>query len=221
MSLPDYPGAILVMAHPSNILRAANQPKVLVLHTPEEPADNVESTPYYFQRPNLGASTHYYADSDGDMYQMVAEINGAIANGVRGKPYPAGTNSRASLNYQSLSIEIEGYAAGIALTMPRGGVQWKAVVRWVASRAKKYGIPLVRSRIIGHYEVANNRTDPGTLDIDAIVADARAAEEDDVSKELEAKMRVAGWFAQAQGLALAGQPLPAELAAKIAFVLPR
>jgi N-acetyl-anhydromuramyl-L-alanine amidase AmpD len=179
MTMPDYPGAIVVPAHPTNILRPINRPKVLVLHTPEEPADNVESTPRYFQTPNLGASTHYYADNDGDLYQMVPEGNGAIANGVIGKTYPEGTNAGHSLNYQSLSIEIEGYAASIGRTMPRGGSQWRTVVAWVVTRAKKYNIPIRRSRIIGHYEVANNRTDPGTLDIDAIVADAQAAVEEE------------------------------------------
>jgi N-acetyl-anhydromuramyl-L-alanine amidase AmpD len=211
----DYPGAIVVPAHPTNILRAVNRPKVLVLHTPEEPADNIEVTPYYFQRPNLGASTHYYADDDGDLYQMVPERSGAIANGVLGFPYPEGTDAGRSLNYQSLSIEIEGYAASIGQTMPRGGPQWRTVVAWVANRAAKYRIPIRRSRIIGHYEVANNRTDPGTLDIDAIVADAQ--EDDMVSQaEFDAFVKQQKAINEFQNEILVGQKKAIDLLAAIA-----
>lgn len=170
----DYPRSKVVPAHPTNVLSGSNNPKVIVLHTPEEPADGHPGTPIYFQGANRGGSTHYYSHSSGDWYQMVPEKKGAIANGVKGKPYPAGTTSSKSLNYQSVNVEIEGYAASIATTMPRGKVQWKAVVKWVLFEAKKYKIPIDRRHIIGHYEVANNRSDPGTLNIQHIVDDVLA-----------------------------------------------
>jgi len=183
----DYDGPVVfVPAHPNNIRPGANNPKVLVLHTPEEKADATEVTPFYFSRnllladPPRRASTHYYASGgvatggDGDLYQMVREDEGAIANGVLNKPYPADTDGTTSLNLQSLSIEIEGYAANIHKSMPVGSRQWITVVRWVESRARKYNIPLDRKHVIGHYEVASNRTDPGTLDIDLIVKHAQA-----------------------------------------------
>lgn len=168
----DYPGSILFPANVTNVLRPVNKPKIIVLHTPEEPSDDNETTPWYFQKENLGASTHYYSDSDGDWYQMVPEFMGAIANGVRGKPYPVDTNPNISLNYQSVSVEIEGYAATIHLTCPRGGVQWNAVVSWVLWESETHSIPLDREHVIGHYEVANNRSDPGGLNIQHIVDDA-------------------------------------------------
>jgi N-acetyl-anhydromuramyl-L-alanine amidase AmpD len=146
---------------------------VLVLHTPEEPPDDVESTPAYFAGANRGGSTHYYQDNDGDLYQCVPEKYGAIANGVTaGRNYPAGTNSGASLNYQSLSIEIEGYAAGMHRTCPPGSRQWLGARNWIISRALTHKIPITRQRVIGHYEVANKRTDPGTLKIDQLVQEA-------------------------------------------------
>lgn len=170
----DYPGSIVYPAHETNIIHRANNPKVIVLHTPEEPADNYESTPVWFSGPNRGGSTHYYSDNDGDWYQLVPEKLGAIANGVRGRPYPTGTNSGLSLNLQSVSVEIEGYAANIANTCPRGGRQWKAIVKWVLWEALRWNIPVTRAYIIGHYEVANNRTDPGTLNLQYIVDDVLA-----------------------------------------------
>lgn len=187
----DYTGAWWLPAHADNIRPGTNHPKVLVLHTPEEPVDQVEVTPRYFSRQifitlpdgtvvQRRASTHYYASGgvgtqgDGDLYQMVREDQGAIANGVLGKPYPADTDPNISLNLQSLSIEIEGYAANIHLTCLPGTRQWATVVRWVESRSAKYNVLLDRAHVIGHQEVANNRTDPGGFDIQRVIDEARA-----------------------------------------------
>jgi N-acetyl-anhydromuramyl-L-alanine amidase AmpD len=189
---PDYPGTThVVPAHPTNIRPGPNNPKVLVLHTPEEPVDDYESTPAYFAQPNRSASTHYYSDSDGDWYQLVPESEMAIANGVIGKPYPKDTDPNVTLNRQSLSVEIEGYAAGMHRTMPQGGLQWRAVVEWIVDRAKHYSIPIDREHVIRHDEVANNRSDPGTLNVELIVKDAQmlAAEEDDVAGDFPLAFR--------------------------------
>ena len=179
---PDIPGSVVVPAHQDNVRPGDNHPKVNVFHTPEEEADDIEVTPYFFSRRiydaqgrQRRASTHAYTDNDGDLFQMVPEKYGAIANGVTAdRSYPAGTNPNISLNLQSRSNEIEGYARNIHLTMPRGSVQWKTVVRWTLAGHQMYGIPLDRAHNIGHYEVSNTRTDPGALDIDAIVEDAVA-----------------------------------------------
>lgn len=195
MFQPDIPGAIVVPAHEHNIRPGVNHPKVLVLHTPEEEADAIEVTPNYFARSLLPrrASTHYYASGgvgtwgDGALYQMVPENQGAIANGVTtqaylnsigrgnllGKEYPAGTDPTVSLNLQSLSIETEGRAITIHRTMPRGSLQWRTVVKWVAECARRHEIPLDRAHVIGHYDVSVYRTDPGTLDLHKIIEDAR------------------------------------------------
>lgn len=183
-----FDNPIFTPAHPTNILTSRpNVPKVSVLHTPEEDADDIEVTPTYFQLPNRDASTHAYADSDGDYYVLVPETQGAIANGVTRltRPYPADTDPSYSLNYQSRSIEIEGRAHSIHLTCQRGSAQWQTVVRWVLDGYIDWGIPLDRAHTIGHYEVASDRTDPGLLDIDAIVEDAVALlnQENDMTKE--------------------------------------
>lgn len=175
----DYPGAVCWPAHPSNVIDYLNFPRGLVLHAPEEPVDDIESTPAYFAR-DLSprrASTHYYADSDGDWYQMVPEAIGAVANGLQGMPPPPWKAS-GSLNLQTLNVEIEGYAAGMRRTCLRGSRQWNAVVRWVEDRCGFHNIPITRERILGHYQVSNQRTCPGTLDIDGIVADAQQLREE-------------------------------------------
>lgn len=164
--VPDYPNAIVVPAHKDRWSTALNHPKGWVFHTPEEPADDVESTPAFFQTaplPGKEASSIYYGDSDGDIYQMVEERYTAFANGVVGKPYPSWANPSINLNSQSLNIEIEGFAGTIQNTMIRGGLQWNSVIKLVRDRDKFYNIPLDRSHHLGHYEVSNQRSDPGAL----------------------------------------------------------
>ena len=176
---PDYPGAIVVPAFPGNVIDRFNFPKGIVLHSPEEPVDDIEVTPYYFAR-DLSprrAYTHFYFDSDGDVYQMVPVSIGAVANGVQGKPYPPWAIRTLSLNLQTENCEIEGYAAGMHRTCLRGSRQWNSVVKWIENRCRFHRIPITRERILGHYEVSDRRTDPGTLDIDGIVEDAVALRE--------------------------------------------
>ena len=168
----DYPEATGYWAHETNYRMSANLPRGFVLHTPEEPADDYPSTPVYFAAPNRDASTHYFAAYTGRIYQCVPEKYMAIANGVVGKPYPAWANAAVSLNRQSLSVEIEGYAASIGETLKVGSAQWHGLVALIRHRAQWYGFPTDRAHIIGHYEVSNERSDPGaTFPWDALMAE--------------------------------------------------
>jgi len=176
--LVDYPGAIKLPAHPSNFYTpenhggVANKPLGWVLHTPEEPADAYPSTPYYFQTPGIQASTHYFAAYTGEIWQMVPERCAAIANGVKGKPYPSWASPSTSLNWQSLNVEIEGYGHSIHQTLIPGNAQWQGLLSLIRSRAAFYHIPLDREHIIGHYQVAFDRSDPGALfPWDALIRD--------------------------------------------------
>ena len=178
----DYSKAIVIPAYEGNYgyRGSYNQPKAIVLHTPEEPADDWESTPNWFANPNAHASTHYYLDNDGDVIQMVPEVQGAYAQGVRSRqriwkgaagkspPWAEDTN----LNLWAISIEMEGYAATIHRTMPRGGVQWLSLLTWIQYVTSKYDIPIDRDHIVGHDEVASHKRDPGILfDWDALMED--------------------------------------------------
>lgn len=139
-----------------------NIPSAWVLHTPEEPSDDNETTPAYFAFPGRKASTHYYLDSDGDVFQLVPEYCAAIANGLNGKPVPVWAIP-GSLNWQTLSVEIEGYAHSVHQTMPVGGVQFNALVNLIKHRAHDWGIPLDRTHVMGHYELSIDRSDPGAF----------------------------------------------------------
>ena len=178
----DYPGAIVVPSRNYGYVAAGqhltNNPKAWCLHTPEEPADNVPQTPYYFAETNRDASTTYFVSYLGLVFQCVPESEGAYANAVEGKPYPVWADSKVNLNLQTLSVEIEGYAATIHQTMPRGSVQWKALVDLMAHRCKARNIP--PGRTFGHYQVSVNRSDPGQLNIPLLITDVIAKMEDDM-----------------------------------------
>lgn len=171
MFTPEYPGAIPFPCHVNNCYNPAghggvpNKPRAFILHTPEEPPDNYPGTPHWFQNPAAGGSTIYFVAFTGDVYQCLPETWGAIANGFNpGNPQRLSYPSWAapySLNWQTLSVEIEGYAAGIGQSMVIGGPQWNALVALVRDRCEAYGIPLDREHIMGHYQLSVDRTDPG------------------------------------------------------------
>ena len=188
-------------AHQTNTLGPPCNPKGWILHTPEEPADGDPGTPRWFAQyhanPLQRGSTHYFVSYLGFVFQCVPESVAPIANGVLGKPYPAWADPNVSLNRQTLSVEIEGYAATITQTI--WSPQKTALDRLLDYGCAKYSIPVDRAHIIGHYEVASNRSDPGTLDIDALVAELQ--EEDDMGLTQEDKQwfeRLLADFAKAQ-----------------------
>ena len=176
----DYPGAIVVEAANYGYSGAFSRPRAWALHTPEELADSDPQTPYYFHNTTREASTTYFVSYLGFVFQCVPESEGAYANAVEGKPYPSWADSTINLNLQTLSVEIEGFATDIHLTMPRGSPQWKALVDLMAHRCKALGIP--PDRTFGHYEVSIYRGDPGQLDIPQLVADVVAKMEEDMPK---------------------------------------
>lgn len=163
----DYKGAIQVEAAQYGYV-ANNNPKAWCLHTPEEPADDTPSTPYYFHNTANQASTHYYVSFTGFVYQQVPENEGAYAN-VREMGERFSWEDATNLNLQTLNIEIEGFAHNIHLTMVRGGPQWRALVMLLADRCQAHGFPI--ERMFGHKVVSPSRRDPGALRLDWLVHD--------------------------------------------------
>ena len=203
MTFPaDYPGAITDFhvnpsgyGYTTNGVALVNKPKAIVLHTPEETADDYESTPPYFATQGVEAGTHYYGDNDGDIYQMLEESECPYANGNRGgvnrtwkgqvDQWPPWATAGVTLNGQTLSIELEGRAATIGQTWT--DKQHDSLVAWIKHRAAHYGIPLDRDHIIGHFEVATDRTDPGsTFPWDRLMRDLQ---EDDMPIDIT-KVRI-------------------------------
>ena len=89
-SPPNGRKLLIVPAHRSNYsmpserrYRGERQHVGIVVHTPEEPADDNEVTPQWFQNPKANASTDAYSDNDGDLYAMVPSIATAWAQGTQ------------------------------------------------------------------------------------------------------------------------------------------
>src|SRR3990167_2975131 len=177
----DYPGAIVVEAANYGYSGAFNRPRAWALHTPEELADSNPSTPYYFHNTTKEASTTYFVSYLGFVFQCVPEAQGAYGNAVEGKTYPLWANPSVNLNLQTLSVEIEGYASSIHQTMPRGSAQWRALVNLLAHRCKALG--LLPSRTFGHYQVSVFRSDPGQLNIGAIIEDVKIRMEEPMTPQ--------------------------------------
>ena len=180
--LPPGARTIWAPAHPSNYFSAdardqwrgggaayggaARRFIAICYHTPEEPFDDHEVTPQWFANPNANASTGYYVDSDGDIFQMVRDADFAWAQGVRTAdlvlPRPAWWRDEyVSYNTCMLSIEIEGYADRIGETFTIGSRQFAAVAALSAYFCRRYQIPTDRDYHLGHAQLTRHKSDPG------------------------------------------------------------
>ena len=174
LHLPDEAQLIWEPAHPTNFATPTSgayagtrrRHVAVCLHTPEELADDDEITPRLFARANFDASTGYYADSDGDLYQMVHDSDYAFAQGTPTAqlelPRPTWwLDDYISYNTCMLSMEIEGHAATIHETMTMDSPQFQTVSAWIAFVCTKYHIPITRTYVVGHGELCTWRSDPG------------------------------------------------------------
>jgi N-acetyl-anhydromuramyl-L-alanine amidase AmpD len=115
----------------------------VVIHTIEGSASGAIS---WFQNSSSNVSAHYVVSYGGTIYQCVADKNIAWHAG------------NSTYNAHSIGIEHEGYAYRNYWTDAEYRAS-AALTRWVC---QAYGIPMDRSRIIGHKEVPGaTHTDPG------------------------------------------------------------
>ena len=196
--LPSGARTIWRPAHPSNYYAASSRPYsgaprryvAICYHTPEEDWDNNEVTPAWFENPQANASTHYYADSDGDLYQMVRDADFAWAQGVRRSdlilPRPSWWRDQyVSYNTCMLSIEIEGYAHDIGNTFTPGSRQFESVAAWSAYVCTKYHIAIDREHHVGHSELTRRKSDPGVnFPWQALLSRVRELASDDLESRI-------------------------------------
>lgn len=102
----------------------------------------------WLRNPISNVSSHYVVAKDGTEYQLVQEENVAWTEGVVTQPswvlYVPGTNPNEYL----ISIEHEGLSTDI---WPLAQKQTTAAR--IRAAALKYGFPIDRNHVIGHYEV--------------------------------------------------------------------
>jgi N-acetyl-anhydromuramyl-L-alanine amidase AmpD len=129
----------------------ANRPsdypiKYVVIHTTES---SFTSAINWFQNPSSNVSAHYVIrSSDGLIVQMVREKDIAWHAG------------NWTYNTRSIGIEHEAYVSNASWYTD---IMYRISAALTRSICLKYGIPMDRTHIIGHYQVpgVTNRTDPG------------------------------------------------------------
>ena len=155
----DYPLAAWVPASPANYStadRTHDYPvDMIIIHDTE---GSYGSAIQEFQNPAAQASAHYVVSDLGAITQMVAEHDIAWHAG------------NWDYNTRAIGIEHEGYATGTNWYTP---AMYDASARLSASICSRWGVPMDRTHVIGHYEVpdpnnpgqfggAGHHTDPGT-----------------------------------------------------------
>ena len=154
----DYPGASWVPADPSNYSiadRSQDYPvDMIVIHDVEGSSATAIQD---FQTPGFAASAHYVVGYDGQITQMVAEKDIAWHAG------------NWDYNTRAIGIEHAGFAytQGLYTT-----AEYDASAALAASICERWGVPMDRTHVIGHYQVpdpnnpglyggADHHTDPG------------------------------------------------------------
>ena len=155
---PDYPSASWIPADPSNYStanRTHDYPiDMIVIHDIEGSAASAIQD---FQTPNYAASAHYVVGYDGAITQMVREHDIAWHAG------------NWDYNTRAIGIEHAGFAytPGLYTT-----AEYNASAALAASICSRYGVPMDRTHVIGHYQVpdpnnpglfggSDHHTDPG------------------------------------------------------------
>jgi len=145
----DYGPALWAPADPGNYTVANRESdfpiNYVVIHTTQ---GSYSGTINWFQNPAANVSSHYVIrSSDGQITQMVREKDIAFHAG------------NWTYNTQSIGIEHEGFVDNPSWYTD---AMYRASAALTRNVCLKYGIPMTRSRIIGHFEVPGaTHTDPG------------------------------------------------------------
>ncbi len=130
--------------------RKGYKPEIIVLHIMDGSLGGTDS---WFATPSSQVSSHYGVGLNGEIHQYVDEENTAWTQGLKIPPinlpptfklYKQGLNP----NVYCLSIEHEGHDLSKA---PQ--TQLNSTVELIRAMAGRWGIPIDRDHIIGHYEV--------------------------------------------------------------------
>ena len=153
----DYAPAYWVPAARTNYSifdRPADYPvDMIVIHDIEGSASSAIAT---FQDPGRHGSAHYIVSFNGTVWQMVPEKDVAWHAG------------NWDYNTRAIGIEHEGYAYTPMYT----ATEYKASAHLAASICSRWGVPMDRAHVIGHYQVPDpyhkglyggdsHHTDPG------------------------------------------------------------
>ena len=133
----------------------------IVVHVAE---GNLEQTYSTFQ--NEEKSSHYFVTKKGDVYRFVDEGDVAFHAGLVVRPTAPLVLERKGINPNFFSVGIENEGHGEDFTAE----QYSANATLIADISKRYGIPLDRKHIIGHREIRADKTCPGKVSLENLIA---------------------------------------------------
>jgi hypothetical protein len=144
----DFRGARWIAASSANFMRADRPADYVVdrvvVHVTQ---GSYRSAVDVFQDPGHKAAAHYIVRQDGQVTQMVRELDIAYHAGNWG------------YNLRSVGIEHEGF---VERASSFTDAMYAASARLTAAVCRRYGIPVDREHIVGHVEVpGTDHTDPG------------------------------------------------------------
>ena len=192
----EYAAAQWLPAHASNYTagRQGQRVEYLIVHTVE---GSTAAAVSWFQTAGSAASAHYIVGRDGAVVQSVSE---------RDTAWQAGS---WAVNTRSVGIEHEGYMDG---RQPFTDAQYRASARLLAMLSKRYGVPLDRDHVVGHYQVYQVETVsfcPSTTAYDVCVGRTRNHADPGATWDWERYMR----YAREERALLDGTPSPSTTTA--------
>lgn len=143
-------------------------PLGVVIHTT---AGTFDGTCAWFANEESGVSAHYLVGADGRVARFVEEADTARHAGRVVRP-TAALATLGDPNLITVGIEFEDMGDPHGFERPElqylvgGELLWNVAQRW--------DIPLDREHVVGHREIRADKTCPGNLDVDRLIAEALA-----------------------------------------------
>jgi len=148
--------------------RQRHKPLAVVVHTTD---GAFESAAAWFSNPESGVAAHYLVGLDGRILRFVAERDTALHAGVLVDPDPALVEALGD-DPNLTTIGIEFADDGHPSDVPRTAAQYAAGAELLRQVAERWAIPLDRGHVIPHRALRADKTCPGNLDLDRLIAEA-------------------------------------------------
>lgn len=147
--------------------RSGHVPELLVVHCTDGfwPSDMG-----WLRNPVSQVSSHYVVSPAGEVHQLVSNDNAAWHGGRVNAP-----TANLKKNADGTYVNPNKYSIGIEVSLKppahMPAAQKNALLELLKMLGTKYNIPLDRAHIIGHKEIYSLKTCPGTIDVNALVAE--------------------------------------------------
>ena len=135
-----------------------------------------DGTIAWFALPDSHVSAHHLVALDGRVAHLVDEADTAFHSGSEPRPEIAVLGTDAP-NLVTIGIEFDD--AGRPHDIDRPPAQYRAGAELLASAHHRWGIPLDREHVLPHNVINREKTCPGNLDLDRLLALARRVADGD------------------------------------------